>query len=141
MTRISSANPHRPDPVLTVDTAFFWKAADEGRFVAQQCGGCQTLWHPPRAVCPKCLSLEKQAHDLSGKGVVMSWIMPIHPPAHGFDAPPIVALVEVEEGLRFVTSIEGIDPREMKNGMAVEVAFARTKGGHQVPIFVPVEAA
>jgi uncharacterized protein len=92
-------------------------------------------------VCPKCLSMEKQAHDLSGKGKVMSRIMPIHPPAHGFDAPPIVALVEVEEGLRFVTSIEGVDPREMKNGMHVEVAFARTKGGHQVPIFVPVEEA
>ena len=58
MTRISSANPHRPDPVLTIDTAFFWAAADEGRFVAQKCAGCETLWHPPRPVCPKCLSKE-----------------------------------------------------------------------------------
>jgi hypothetical protein len=27
----------------------------------------------------------------------------------------------------------------MKNGLKVEVAFARTKGGHHVPIFVPAE--
>ncbi len=139
MTRISSANPHRPDPVLTVDTAFFWAAADEGRFVAQQCGGCDTLWHPPRARLPQMPETEKHAHDLSGRGTVMSWIMPMHPPAHGFDAPPIVVLVETEEGLRFVSNIEGIDPRAMKNGLKVEVAFARTKGGHQVPIFVPAE--
>jgi hypothetical protein len=54
MTRISSANPHRPDPVLTIDTAFFWAAADEGRFVAQQCGGCATLWHRGRSVPNAC---------------------------------------------------------------------------------------
>lgn len=141
MLQVSIANPHRPDPVLTIDAAFFWQAADENRFVAQQCGGCQTLWHPPRPICPKCLSKEKHAYELSGRGTVMSWVLPVHPPAHGFDSPPIVALVEVEEGLRFVTNVEGIDPREMKNGIKVTVAFARTKGGHQVPIFVPAAEA
>jgi uncharacterized protein len=129
-------NPQRPDPIMTIDGAFFWKAADEGRFVVQQCASCDKLWHPPRAICPSCLSLEKREKALSGKGTVLSWAVPVHPPAFGFEAPPLVALVETEEGLRFVTNLENVDPREARIGMPVKVAFAETRGGHQVPVFV-----
>ncbi len=65
--------------------------------------------------------------------------MPIHPPAIGFAVPPIVALVEVEEGLRFVTNVEGVDPRAMRIGLPVTVAFAETVSGKRVPIFHPVQ--
>ncbi len=130
-------NPERPDPVMTTDGAFFWKAADEGRFVAQKCGACGQLRHPPRGMCPACHSTEKVEHSLSGRGRVLSWIQPVHPAAVGFAEPPVVAVVELEEGLRLVSNVEDVDPAAMQVGMQVAVAFASTRGGHQVPVFVP----
>lgn len=134
-------NPNRPDPIMTVDGAPFWRAADEGRFVAQKCGGCGRLWHPPRAICPECRSKDRQEQELSGRGTVISWVMPVHPAAFGFDQPPIVALVEVEEGLRFVTNVEGTPADQMRIGMKVEVAFATTRGGHKIPVFHAAKGA
>jgi uncharacterized OB-fold protein len=133
----STLNPNRPDPIMSVEGAFFWKAADKGRFVVQKCGGCGMLHHPPRAICPECLSFEKEEAELSGRGTVVSWVMPIHPTAFGFDVPPIVALIELEEGVRLVSNVEGADPKIMKVGLPVKVAFAKTRGGHKLPIFHP----
>ncbi|WP_380878064.1 DNA-binding protein [Sphingomonas sp. DBB INV C78] len=134
-------NPNRPDPIMTVDGARFWKAADEKRFIAQKCGGCERLWHPPRAICPECFSMDQRDHDLSGRGTIISWVMPIHPPAIGFETPPIVVLVETEEGPRYVSNIEGVDPRDMRYGMKVEVAYTTTKSGQNIPIFRPAKEA
>jgi uncharacterized OB-fold protein len=129
----------RPDPIPSVDGAFFWKAAAEGRFVAKKCGGCGSLWHPPRPICPKCLGVVDQEHELCGRGTVVSWTMPIHPPAMGFSTPPIVVLVEIEEGLRFVSNVEGVAPQDMRVGLPVTVAFAETRSGAKVPVFRPAE--
>jgi uncharacterized OB-fold protein len=129
----------RPDPIPTVDGAFFWKAAAEGRFVAKKCGHCGHLWHPPRPICPDCLSVVDQEQALCGRGAVISWAMPIHPPAMGFSTPPIVALIEIEEGLRFVSNVEGVAPQDMRVGLPVTVTFAETRSGGKVPVFRPAE--
>jgi len=131
----AQTDPDRPDPIMSLDGAFFWKAAEEGRFVAQKCCGCGALLHPPRSICPNCLCFEQAEQELSGRGTVMSWVMPIHPPARGFETPPIVVLIEVEEGLRFVSNVVGVAPEDMKIGMKVKVGFAKTQGGKAAPIF------
>ncbi len=129
----------RPDPVVRVDSAFFWEACERGEFVAQRCEGCERLWHPPRPMCPICHSTEKSAAALSGKGVVMSYVMPVHPPAYGFAEPPIAALIELEEGLRFVGTLVDVEPASIRVGMPVQVSFAATSGGKAVPVFRPTE--
>lgn len=141
MSAVITTNPERPDPVMTTDGAFFWKAADEGRLVAQQCGGCGQLRHPPRGMCPSCHSTRKQEHDLCGRGVVLSWVQPVHPAAVGFTEAPLVAIVELEEGLRLVSNIEDASSATMQVGMPVVVTFALTRGGHKVPVFVPASGA
>ena len=88
---------------------------------------------------PKCLGVVDQEHELSGRATVVSWAMPIHPPAMGFSTPPIVVLVEIEEGLRFVSNVEGVAPQDMRVGLPVTVAFAETRSGAKVPVFRPAE--
>jgi uncharacterized OB-fold protein len=75
---------------------------------------------------------------MSGRGTVYSWAMPIHPFPHGFTTPPIVALVDLDEGPRIVSNIVGVDPRAMKEGLQVEVTFEAAEGGKFVPVFQPV---
>jgi hypothetical protein len=125
----------RPDPFMTYDGAFFWKAADEGRFVARKCNGCAKLWHPPRAICPDCLTSDQVEQELSGRGKVVSWVQPIHPLPFGFTTPPIVVIVETEEGLHFVSNLEGVPVEDIRIDMPVKVGFTPTRGGRQIPIF------
>ncbi len=128
----------RPDPVIMPDNAFFWEAAARGELVAQVCADCGAIRHPPRPMCPHCHSVRLEITVLSGRGTVCSWIVPRHPHPHGFEDAPIVALVELAEGIRLVTNLIDIDMGEVRNGMAVMVDFAPTRGGHAVPVFRPV---
>jgi len=127
--------PTRPAPILTPDNAFFWEAAARGELVAQRCGDCGDLQHPPRPICPKCHSPKREVARLSGRGEVYSWIVPRHPAAMGFAEAPIVALIALDEGLRLVSNVVGLAHGEIRNGLRVEVAFEPTVGGHAVPVF------
>jgi uncharacterized OB-fold protein len=70
---------------------------------------------------------------------VLSWIVPRHPAPIGFDEPPIVALVDLEEGIRLVSNLVGVAPGAIPPHLRVEVAFAPTAGGRAVPVFRPVD--
>ena len=47
--------------------------------------------------------------------------------------------MELEEGFRLVSNLEGVEAEDIKIGMALEVSFAKTSGGKSVPIFLPAE--
>ena len=125
----------RPAPIFTPDNAFFWQAAARGELVAQRCGNCGDLQHPPRPICPKCHSTRREVARLSGRGEVYSWIVPRHPAPIGFAEAPVVALIALDEGLRLVSNVIGVAPADVRNGMRVEVSFEPTAGGHAVPVF------
>ena len=125
----------RPDPIQRIDTAFFWDACERGELVAQKCEACDLLWHPPRPICPTCHSLEKATQKLSGKGKLLSWVKQARPAAFGFPESPVAILVELEEGIRLVSNLEGVDVDDIKVGMALQVDFAKTSNDKAVPIF------
>jgi uncharacterized protein len=125
----------RPDPVVTPDNAFFWDGAARGELLGQRCSGCGAYQHPPRPMCPRCHAVKMTAVRLSGRGRVHSWIIPRHPPPIGFAEPPIVALIDLEEGIRLVSNIVGELPERIEAGMNVEVEFEPTVGGQAVPVF------
>jgi len=119
------------------DEAFFWEGVDQGRLLAQKCGDCGVLRHPPVPMCPACQSLRWTAQALSGRGKVYAWIVSRHPsrPDH---APRTVVLVDLEEGIRLVSNMEVADHVEI--GAPVEVVF-REIGGITLPQFRPSAGA
>lgn len=125
----------RPDPVQRIDTAFFWDGCKRGELIVQKCAPCNTLWHPPRAMCPICHSLEKSKEKLSGKGTVLSWVRQVHPSSFLFSESPWIILVELDEGVRLLSNLESKNTPEF--GMRVMVDFAETSGGQAVPVFHP----
>lgn len=135
------AKPIRLAPIVTPDAKFFWDGADREEFLGQKCGDCGAFRFPPRPMCPRCFSLKREEVPLSGRGTVYTWIRPLHPPAFGFKEPPIVAVIELEEGFRFVSNIEGIAFESVTAGMPVQVAFVETMNQHKVPVFRPRENA
>jgi hypothetical protein len=125
----------RPAPILTEDNHFYWDAATEGRLVAQKCGGCSQLRHPPRPMCPHCHSLEFEIVDLSGDGEVYSYAMLHHPQNPAFEYPVIAALIDLPEGIRVLSNLVEVDPADITIGMLVTVDFRPTRHDGAVPVF------
>ena len=131
----------RPSPTLSKETAFFWEAAKQSRLCVQQCKACNRLYHPPRPMCPNCHGVDMVSKDLSGRGQVYSWTVPRYPPLPMFDEGLIVALVDLDEGVRLLTNIHGIDHEEIKQGLAVELFFVDAEDNFKIPQFRPIHNA
>jgi len=129
--------PVRPAPAITEDNLFFWEAARDGRLVAQRCGSCGLLRHPPRTACPACQSLDIEIAELSGDGEVYSYALLWHPRSPRFGYPVIAVLVDLAEGVRVVSNLVGIAPDEVRIGLPVTVGFEPCEGDLAVPVFRP----
>jgi uncharacterized OB-fold protein len=103
-------SPDRPAPVLTDDNRAFWAAAQDHRLDIQQCTSCRAFHHPPRPMCPYCHSLHLEGATVAGTGVVYSYSLLHHPQNAAFDYPVIAVLVELDEGVRVLSNLVGIEP-------------------------------
>jgi uncharacterized OB-fold protein/acyl dehydratase len=136
-TEAPIAVARRPRPVMTKDTAFFWEGARRHRLLIQRCANCGILRHPPTAACANCGSLEWDAVESSGRGKLYSYTVvhaPIVPP---FEAPHVVALVELEEGTRLVSELAGIDPSDVRIGMPLRCDWLDADPELTLPVFRP----
>jgi uncharacterized protein len=127
----------RPRPAVNRDSAFFWEGVDRGEVLIQRCVKCQQLRHPPMPACAACGSLEWDTVASSGRGTVYSWVVPHYPQVPMFDYPYVVALVELEEGVRLITNLVDIDPADVAIGMSVEVSYVQTDPELTLPMFRP----
>ena len=126
----------RVDPMSTRNTDWFWDEAAKGELKIQKCQGCGKLHHPPRPVCPDCHSTEQVPTAMSGRGTIYSFIEIRYPAPRGFDAPPIVALVDLEEGgIRLITNIVDAQLTDLSPDAPVTVDFEKTASGKSLPVF------
>jgi hypothetical protein len=109
-------------PLTDRDNRHFWNGVREGRFLLQRCSDCGALRHPPRPMCPQCQSLAWSSEPASGCGRIYSFVVSRHP-TEPDAAPRIVVLVELEEGVRAIGNLQGLDWREVRNEMPVELFF------------------
>jgi uncharacterized OB-fold protein len=127
-------------PVLGHDDQFFFDGAKVGKLLIRKCANCERLQHPPTPMCPNCGSLEWDVQEMAGRGVVHGWIRSYHP-TEPDEAPRIVAVVELEEGVRLVSNLQGVDAADVTNGMTVHVAFQELEtidgGAVTLPQFRP----
>ncbi|MFF5259079.1 OB-fold domain-containing protein [Actinomadura viridis] len=128
-------------PAVGPDTAFFWDGAKDGELRIQRCADCGALRHPPGPVCPECHSLSREHVVASGRGEVHSYVVHHHPPVPGRTPPYVVAVVELEEGVRIVGNVDGVPPDEVKIGMPVELVFQRMDDELVLPQWVPAGGA
>jgi uncharacterized OB-fold protein len=129
----------RPRPSTNQDNEFFFEGARAGKLLIQRCDGCGALQHPPTPVCPRCGSFERGVVEPSGRGRVHSFVVNHHPPVPGFEYPLVVALVELDEGVRLVTNLVGIEPADVRVDMPVEVELVPVDDELTLPMFHPVE--
>lgn len=111
-------------PTLSPDTEFFWNGLRDHKLLIQRCKDCRALRAPARPMCPNCTSLHWDTVESSGRGTVYSYVMPQHPPMPLMEYPYIVALIELDEGVRLVSNLCEIATESVEVGMPVEVFYA-----------------
>ncbi len=108
-----------------------WDAAlAEGRFLLQRGRASGRAWFPPRIAEPGTGDSDFDWIEASGRGTIYSLtIVSQRPPAE----PYAVVLVELAEGPRLMSRIEGVDPVTLSIGMPV---FARILCENGAPLLV-----
>jgi uncharacterized OB-fold protein len=93
--------------------------------ICAACGGKQIF--PPRAMCPHCGSTDLRWQAASGAGTVYSTTVVRDRPENGGDRN--IALIDLAEGARLMSRVEGVPPDQVRIGMAVKARIAKTDGG------------
>lgn len=125
----------KPFPVPDAETAPFWDAVTAGRLDVQRCQSCGRHVFYPRSLCPHCGGVDLEWVTVSGRGTVYSLTVVHRAPAEfQAEAPYVVALVELEEGVRMLTRLIDVEPAAVRVAMPVEVALS---GEPRLPYFRP----
>jgi uncharacterized OB-fold protein len=119
----------------------YWHAAARGELRLPKCARCSLLSWPPKARCPAC-GADIEWIASSGRGVVHTFTVVRQHPEPYFRArlPYVVAMVDVEEGVRILANVVDCDAERVRIGMAVAVAFVDVGDGLSLPVFRPAEA-
>jgi uncharacterized OB-fold protein len=131
------------EPPVGAESAPFWEATREGRLLVQWCTACDKGIFYPRSFCPICGATTSglEWRTASGRATVYARTIEQKPAATGVTfsdgEPYVVALVELEEGVRMMTNVIGCPPADVSIGMAVTVVWEPLSDGRQLPLFTP----
>jgi uncharacterized OB-fold protein/acyl dehydratase len=119
-------------PAASRDTAFFWDGinAHELRIQKRPDG---TLQHPPAPALWNDKDVPTDYVVASGKGTVFSFVVHHAPQVPGRTLPFVIALVELEEGVRMLGELRDIDPAKVEIGMDVRATYIDFPAGESGP--------
>ena len=119
-------------PAVSRDTEFFWDGvnAHELRIQRRPDGG---LTHPPVPAVWQDKELPVDYVVASGKGTVFSYVVHHAPKVPGRTLPFVIALVELEEGVRMLGELRNVDPSAVEIGMPVRATYIDFPAGEGGP--------
>ncbi len=109
---------------------------NEGKIMGTKCKKCGALSLPPRPLCVSCYGSEMEWVQFKGEGKLAAFTdILVAPPymakeGYGRNNPYVVGVVELQEGIKTVARITGIDakkPEQIKVGTPLKADFL-TKG-------------
>ena len=131
-----------PLPVSDGDSQAFWEGTARHELLIQRCDACQRYIFYPRSHCPHCFAGSLSWAPASGAGTIYSYTV-VHQAYGAFagDVPFVVALVELQEGVRMMTRITGSPPEAVRIGAPVQVVFEQINDELTLPYFALSESS
>jgi len=124
-------DPMLAPPPLSPDSAAFYAAAREGRFLIGRCRGTGRFFWYPRPVSPFDFG-PTTLEPASGKGSIYSFSTAQRGgPAH------TIAYVMLAEGPTMMTVLVDCDPSALAIGQAVTLVWTPAADGTPIPCFRP----
>lgn len=145
MDRVSEGAPAAgaplPAPRPNADSLPYWQAARERRLLIRQCKSCGARHFMPRHLCPECWSDQLEWIDSQGAGSVhtFSTVHRAPTPAFGAAAPYVIAMIDLDEGVRMLANVVGPAAREVAIGDRVCLVFEERGDGAMLPQFMRVD--
>ena len=119
-------------PAASKDTQFFWDGvtAHELRIQKRPDGSLQ---HPPVPALWNDKDAPTDYVVASGRGTVFSYVVHHAPQIPGRSLPFVIALVELDEGVRMLGELRNADPAEVSVGMSVRATYIDFPAGESGP--------
>ncbi|HLR29007.1 MAG TPA: OB-fold domain-containing protein [Paenalcaligenes sp.] len=115
---------------------YYHQLLAEGVFAIQQCTGCEQYVFYPRMLCPHCGHKGLRWQAAKGLGTVYSTTIVRRRPDRGGDYN--VALIDLDEGVRMMSRVDGVSPEEVTIGMRVHSQITEGAEGPMV-VFTPAK--
>jgi uncharacterized protein len=109
-------------PASSKDTKFFWDGVDAHELRVQKRPD-GSLQHPPVPALWQDKELTTDYVVASGNGTVFSFVVHHAPKVPGRTLPFVIALVELEEGVRMLGELRNVDPASVEIGMPVRAIY------------------
>ena len=134
-------NYRKPLPEIQPWSRAFWEGTRRHELLIQECEECGAKIFYPRKYCPECWSAQLKWAKASGKGRVYCHTTTMAGVEDKFveDLPFVLALVDLEEGVRMMGNIVDCDPGDVGIGMDVEVVFEDVTPEITLPKWKPVK--
>jgi uncharacterized protein len=119
-------------PAVSRDTAFFWEGVKAHELRIQRLAD-GSLQHPP---VPAIWQDKAEPIDYAvagGTGTVFSFVVHHAPKVPGRMLPFVIALVELDEGVRMLGELRNVDHAEVKIGMPVRATYIDFPAGDSGP--------
>lgn len=116
----------------------YHEALKAGSFQIQRCGACEKHVFYPRVLCSHCGSPSLSWVTPSGNGTVYSTTVVRRKADAGGDLN--VALIDLAEGVRMMSRVEGVRPDLVTIGMAVKAAVI-IDNAEPLVVFTPAGGA
>jgi uncharacterized protein len=122
-------------PQLDASNRFFWTSGVDGKLRLLQCQSCDGFIHPPRPVCPHCLSEEVAPAVMPGTAVVDSYTINRQKWDPRMEVPFVIARVAVDGApdVILTTNIINCPVESVEIGDMVRVVFEQ-----QEDVFLPL---
>ncbi len=135
----ASGKPRADLPTIERESQHYWDAASAGTLLIARCDSCGTVHHYPRPFCPSCWSENVAPIEASGRGTLYTYstVYVNDLPPFAERLPYVAAVVELEEGPRLMTNIEGCDTKDLAIGMSVHVDFRALTPEINATVFRP----
>lgn len=109
-------------PASSKDTKFFWDGVNAHELrIQRRADG--TLQHPPVPAVWQDRDAPTEYVVAGGNGTVFSFVVHHAPRVPGRTLPFVIALVELDEGVRMLGELRGIDPGKVEIGMPVRATY------------------
>lgn len=109
-------------PASSRDTKFFWDGVNAHELrIQKRADG--TLQHPPVPAVWQDKAAPIEYTVASGNGTVFSYVVHHAPRVPGRTLPFVIALVELEEGVRMLGELRDVDPAAVEVGMPVRATY------------------
>ena len=122
-------------PRETALSAPYWAGCRAGELRLQHCAECEQFQFYPRTLCSHCGADDLHWQAVSGAGHIASFTVVRRGIAPAYVAPYAVALIDLHEGPRMMSSIDTDDPDSLRVGAPVQVSFADWGEDCRMPVF------